>query len=162
MSDERTLELPSRPALGEVAVDAVLTAGRARAAELGGNVTIVIVDETLFARAMLRMDGADTLTVGLASGKARLAAANGMPTTRWRGIMDADAFLGPTIPTALDRILDGAVLFGGGHPIRVRGHTIGAVGVSGGTEADDEEIARSSLTALPQAQQPRDANGGAA
>lgn len=145
--------LAAEPALTAVAVDAVMSAASARAAQLECRATVVVVDDALAPRALVRMDGADILTVGLAVGKARLAAANGLPTSKWRGLMAEDPYLGLTIPTALDRLLDGAVLFGGGYPFRVDGHTIGAIGVSGGSEDHDDAIARAGLRALPQAEQ---------
>jgi uncharacterized protein GlcG (DUF336 family) len=145
--------LATKPAMTAVAVDAVMAAANAHAAQLECCVTVAVVDDTLAPRALLRMDGADVLTVGLAVGKARLAAANGMPTSKWRGLTDDDPYLGLTIPTALDRLLDGAILFGGGYPIRVDGHTIGGIGVSGGSENQDDAIARAALNALPQAEQ---------
>jgi uncharacterized protein GlcG (DUF336 family) len=147
-----------RPSLSEQALDSVIAAARNRAAHLGGGFTIVVVDDAAQFRALWRMDGADMLTVGLAAGKARLAAANGMPTSLWRGILAADPHLASTLPTALDRILDGAVLLGGGYPIRVDDHTVGGIGVSGGTELEDADVARNGLIAFAGAEQFTDTN----
>lgn len=145
--------LGTRPTLTERGVDAALAAARARAASLGGGFTIAIVDDSTAFRALLRMEGVDALTVGLAAGKARLAASNGMPTRRWRDIIAADPYLGLTLPTALNHVLGGAVLFGGGYPIRVEGTSIGGIGVSGGPEADDDDVAHAGLRALAEAEQ---------
>jgi uncharacterized protein GlcG (DUF336 family) len=41
------------------------------------------------------------------------------------------------------------VVFGGGIPIREDGRTIGAIGVSGGTVAEDIAVAEAALTAFP-------------
>jgi uncharacterized protein GlcG (DUF336 family) len=76
--------LSSKPVLTEAAVAEIVAASRRQAIELGDAVTVVVVDDAAAPRALLRMDGADLLTVGLALGKARLAAANAMPTRRWR------------------------------------------------------------------------------
>ena len=146
------IALATKPVLTAAAGDGMVAAARRYAAEIGCRVTIVVVDDQLAPWALVRTDGADMLTVGLALGKARLVAANGMPTAAWRGLAENDPFLGLTIPTALDRLLDGAVLFGGGYPIRVDGHTIGGIGVSGGSEEQDDAVARIGLTGLPQAE----------
>jgi uncharacterized protein GlcG (DUF336 family) len=147
------IPLRTKPTLTEAAVDAVLEAGREAAGSLGCHVSVVIVDDALTPRAAVRTDDADVLTLGLATGKARLVAANGMPTGSWRGLVADDALLGLTLPIALDRLLDGAVFFGGGYPIRVDGSVIGGVGVSGGSESEDDLIACRALAGLPQAEQ---------
>jgi uncharacterized protein GlcG (DUF336 family) len=141
------------------AADVMLAAGLSCATGLVCCVTVVIVDETLAPRALKRMDGADMVTAGLATGKARLAAANGAPTAVWRGLASAGRFLEATIPVALDRLLDGAVLFAGGYPLRAGGWTLGGVGVSGGDEEQDDTIAREVLGALPQLEQFTAAHG---
>jgi uncharacterized protein GlcG (DUF336 family) len=111
------------------------------------------MDDSATLRALVRLDAADMVTVELAMGKARTAVANGMPSRIWRGLVANDEYLGLTIPTAFDRILGGAVLFGGGYPFRVDGTTVGSIGVSGGTEAEDDEVARIGLAAAPEAEQ---------
>lgn len=151
--------LTNRPALTAAAADRMLAAGLSSATGLGCCVTVVIIDETLAPRALKRMDGADMLTVGLATGKARLAAANGAPTAVWRGLVSADRFLEATIPVALDRLLNGTVLFAGGYPLRASRWTLGGVGVSGGDEDQDDTIARGMLGALPQLEQFTSAHG---
>ena len=40
------------------------------------------------------------------------------------------------------------VSFGGGLPIVIDGHRVGGIGVSGGSEEQDEQIARAGLQAL--------------
>lgn len=143
----------TKPSLTATGVDRILTAGIATANELGCHVTVVVVDDALVPRALNRMDGADLLTVGLATGKARLVAANGAPSGIWRGLADHDRFLEATVGIALDRLLDGAVLFAGGFPLRLNGWTVGGVGISGGREDQDEAIGRRAIAALPQLDQ---------
>jgi uncharacterized protein GlcG (DUF336 family) len=146
-------KLPLRPRLIAPVVEEVMAAARQSAALHGDNFTITIVDETTMPRALFRMDSADILTVDLALGKARLVASNGMPSKLWRKIIADDAYLGLTVPTALDRVLGGAVLFGGGYPFKVDGTVVGGIGVSGGSEAEDDEVARAGLAAIPDADQ---------
>jgi len=47
-----------------------------------------------------------------------------------------------------DHATDGSVVLGGGLPILVDGRCIGGVGVSGGSEEQDEACARAALAAL--------------
>jgi uncharacterized protein GlcG (DUF336 family) len=105
------------------------------------------------------MDGTDMVAPGLATEKARPGAANGPLTAVWRGLASADHFLEATIPVALDRPLDGPVLFAGGYPRRADGWTLGGVGVSGWDEQQDDPIARGVLGTLPQLEQFTSAHG---
>jgi uncharacterized protein GlcG (DUF336 family) len=145
--------LSSKPVLTEAAVAEIVAASWRQAIELGDAVTVVVVGDAAAPRALLRMDGADLLTVGFALGKARLAATNAMPTRRWRGLASTDPYLAATVPIALDRLLGGAVLFAGGYPVQVGGVTIGGIGVSGGSEAADDDIARAGLASIGEAEQ---------
>lgn len=142
-----------KPTLDTPTVDQVLAAARHHAKSLGATFTIAVVDDTTTLRALFRGDRADLLTVGLATGKARLAAANGMPTKQWRRLVAEDPYLGLTVPVALDRLLGGAVLFAGAYPLRVDGTVVGAIGASGGTENQDDDVARAGLTGVPQLEQ---------
>jgi uncharacterized protein GlcG (DUF336 family) len=133
--------------------------GLSVATALGCCVTVEIIDEPLTPRALMRMDGTDMITAGLATGRAWPAAANGPLTAVWRGLASADCFLGATIPVALDRPLDGPMLFAGGYPLRADGWTLGGVGASGGHEQQDDPIARGVLGTLLQLQQFTSAHG---
>ncbi|GLY85619.1 GlcG/HbpS family heme-binding protein [Actinoallomurus iriomotensis] len=146
-------KLPLKPRLIAPVVEEVMAVARRSAALHGESFTIAIVDETTTPRALFRMDSADILTVDLALGKARLVASNGMPSRLWRKIAADDPYLGLTVPTALDRVLQGAVLFGGGYPFKVDGTIVGGIGVSGGNETEDDEVARAGLAAIPEADQ---------
>ena len=46
----------------------------------------------------------------------------------------------------------GLVVFGGGFPLYQGGYLVGAIGVSGGTVPQDEEVATAGLVALPEAE----------
>ena len=85
-------ELSVKPSLNTGVVDEVMAAARQRGAMLGATFTIAIVDDSATPRALFRMDSADLLTVGLALGKARLVASNGMPSK-------CGAASSPTTPT---------------------------------------------------------------
>ncbi len=84
-----------------------------------------------------RMDGAFKFSVPVAVKKAWTAAAAGVPTSSL-----AAQFLGdPTLLHGLAPKVDELIAVGGGAPVLADGRVAGAVGVSGATEAQDQEIA---------------------
>ena len=78
----------------------------------------------------------------IAADKATTAAGFGMPTSQWWGFVEQMNSPGITagLP-ATDRL----VVFGGGVPIYQGGELIAGIGVSGGSEEQDEECARAGL-----------------
>ncbi|OJV56164.1 MAG: hypothetical protein BGO36_10395, partial [Burkholderiales bacterium 68-10] len=108
-------------------------------------VNVAVVDPAGVLAAFLRMPGAPLHSVDIAIDKAYTAASFGLPTARW--------------PQALAEhsaaVREGIVLrprfvaFGGGLPVLEDGQRIGGIGVSGGSEAQDEAIAHAGLDALP-------------
>ena len=51
----------------------------------------------------------------------------------------------------LEETNGGVVVFGGGYPLISNGFLIGAIGVSGGTVAQDEEVAKAGVAGLKAA-----------
>ena len=98
--------------------------------------------------AMLRMDGAPLFSVEVAEKKAWTAAASGARTADLRTVFGADPALLHGLAPMVDRLL----AVGGGAPIRVddpsNGGVAGAIGVSGATEDQDQQIA--DLAARPE------------
>lgn len=143
----------TRPSLNQQVVDEVMLAARKRAEELGGRFTIVVLDHAAALRSVCRLDAADLATIELALGKARMSAFNGLPTGIWKDAIGQDGFLATAIPLALERAVGGATLFAGGYPLQVQGTTTGSLGVSGGSEQEDDDVARTGLAAAHDAEQ---------
>jgi uncharacterized protein GlcG (DUF336 family) len=103
-------------------------------------VSIAVTDPAGDLLGFLKLDGAATGTVQIAQGKARTAARFGRPTKVY-----ADRILNDTL-TFLS--VEGVVQLQGGVPILVNGRVIGAVGVSGVTSAQDEQVAMAGAAAI--------------
>lgn len=123
-----------------VALDAAL----ARAAEIGGAFNIAVSDAAGGLLAFARMDGAFALSGGIAQDKAfTVAGFNGIPTDVFY-----DAIKGE------DAVREGigqrgrVAAFGGGVPILVEGHLVGAVGASGGSGEQDKAVAQAGADAV--------------
>ncbi|TAM28994.1 MAG: heme-binding protein [Rhodanobacter sp.] len=127
------------------AAQALVAAAAQAAQDMQVRVNVAVVDPSGVLAAFLRMPGAPLHSVEIAIDKAYTAASFGLPTSRW--------------PQALAEhsaaVREGIVLrprfiaFGGGLPVLEDGQRIGGIGVSGGSEAQDEAIANAGLHALP-------------
>ena len=89
-----------------------------------------------------KMDGLQTGSVNVAIGKARAAALYKRPTQVWQDIV-AGGGAGLRILG-----LEGAVPIGGGVPLVVDGKLVGAIGLSGGSAAQDDQCARAGADAV--------------
>lgn len=116
----------------------------AHASASGVRVNVSVVDAAGVLAAFARMPGAPLHSVDIAHDKAYTAASFGLPTSAWHAELASHS----------DAVRQGLVLrprfvaFGGGLPIVEEGVRIGGIGVSGGSEAQDEAIARAGLQAL--------------
>ncbi|MBM6596648.1 GlcG/HbpS family heme-binding protein [Microvirga pudoricolor] len=126
------------------AAQAVITAGLKKATELGVRANIAILDEGAHLKAFVRMDGAVLGSIDLAQGKARTSALFGVTS---EAVWD---YCKPGAPApGLERSNSGLMPFPGGIPLTSSdGTLIGAVGVSGGTPAQDADIARAAAEAV--------------
>jgi len=122
----------------------VLAAAVEQAERLGVPVCIAVADRSGHLLSFARMDGAPLLSSELAQNKAySVCAFAGLPTHEWFDLIkDEPALLHGLVKT--DRL----IVFGGGVPVRFGGELAGAVGVSGGTAAQDREIAEAGARAL--------------
>lgn len=126
-----------------VALDAAL----ARAAELGGVFNVAVTDSTGGLLAFARMDGAFAGSGAIAQDKAwTVAGFGGIPTDDFY-----DAIAGE------DAVREGiaqrgrVAAFGGGVPVVVGGALVGAVGASGGSAAQDKDVASAGAAAVAAA-----------
>lgn len=122
---------------------AILAAAEARAAELGVAANIAILDAGAHQKAFQRMDGAVLGSIDVAIGKARTSVLFGLTS---EAVWD---YCKPGAPApGLERSNGGLMTFPGGVPLNTSDGLIGAVGVSGGSPAQDAEIARAGAAAL--------------
>ncbi|MFC3533305.1 heme-binding protein [Vogesella sp. LIG4] len=125
------------------AAEAAVAHGR----HLGVTVNAAVVDHSGVLMAFLRCEGAPLHSVDIAIDKAYTAVSFGLPTAAW------DARLAER-SEAVRAGLYGRPRFagfGGGLPIMLHGQRIGAIGISGASEAQDIACAEAGLAAiLPQ------------
>jgi uncharacterized protein GlcG (DUF336 family) len=126
------------------AAQAAATAAVNAAAAIGARVNVALVDASGVLAGFLRMPGAPLHSVEIAIDKAYTAASFGLATSRWTEVLQSHS------PAVRDGLVQRPrfVAFGGGLPIVEGGQCIGAIGVSGGSEQQDEQIARAGLAAL--------------
>lgn len=145
MSTTSSTTMLSQPTISADAAARVLDAGLARAHEEASPVTIAVVDAFGTLKCLSRADGAVLMTVDFAQRKAHTAvAAGGVATSDLYGFISQVPALLATLPHLPD-----FALATGGVPLRDGESLIGAVGVSGGTPDQDEDIARAAAAALP-------------
>jgi len=120
------------------------TAARDRAADIGVGVTITIVDAGGSIRLQQRMDGARFGTLTVSANKAFTAAAFGAPTGFLGDLVQPGQPLYGFAEAAGGRI----VTFAGGIPLILDGEIAGAIGISGGSVDQDQEIAAAGAAAL--------------
>jgi uncharacterized protein GlcG (DUF336 family) len=124
---------------------AAAAAGAAHwADEAGIKVNIAVVDSGGNLTAFLRMPGAFLHSIEIAIDKAYTAAGFGLPTGAWT---EALATHSPAVRSGLP-MRPRMVCFGGGLPMRHDGRVIGGIGVSGGSELEDETCALAGLSAI--------------
>lgn len=124
----------------------MLAAALAEATLIGVRVNIAVVDSGGNLSGFLRMPGAFLSSMDLAIDKAFCAASFGMTTRRF----------GEYLETAPRAVRDGLLRrprlteVPGGLPIEIGGEAIGAIGVSGASDEQDEAVATAGLNALAQ------------
>ncbi|MEQ6472783.1 heme-binding protein [Comamonas sp. wu1-DMT] len=134
----------SQPVIRTEAALRAVGAAVAKAVELGVRVNVAVVDVAGVQAAFVRMTGAPLHSMDIATDKAYTAVSFGLPTGQWH---EALARHSPAVRQGLV-LRPRFVGFGGGRPIVVEGARIGGIGVSGGSEQQDEIIAEAGLQAL--------------
>lgn len=126
------LRMRSKPVLTNDNARSIVSAARAEAERAGLKVSIAVVDDGGHLLALERLDGAFPHSAELAVAKARSAAIMRLPTKTLEDL----ARERPGLLT-----MPGLTRVQGGLPLTVGDECIGAVGVSGATSQQDEQIA---------------------
>ena len=140
MTRSAAAQLIDAKALTADAVKNILAAAESKAKQNKWAVSIAVVDPNGDLAGFLKLDGASVGTVQISLGKARTAARFGRPTKIY-----ADRVAGDTLNVLS---IDGLVALQGGVPIIIGGRVIGAVGASGATGAQDEEVVMAGIQAI--------------
>jgi uncharacterized protein GlcG (DUF336 family) len=128
-----------KPALTADDARLIIAAARAEADRYHWHVTIAVVDDGGALMALERLDRAAPHTAQIATEKARSAAIMRFPTKTLEDLVkDRPALV--TMP--------GVTRVQGGLPILAGEDCVGAVGVSGATSQQDEQVAAAGITAL--------------
>ncbi len=119
----------------------MVEAAERKAREMGQPMVIAVMDESGVLKALSRMDNAALLSVQVAQDKAYTAVGFGLSTDGWHDFIKNDPPLANGAVGGIDRL----VVFGGGYPIKIDGHIVGGIGVSGGHYKQDMEVAQAGL-----------------
>ena len=118
----------------------MMAAAEAEALKQGWRMAIAIVDEAGNLILFEKLDDTQPGSIAVATSKARTAANFKRPTK----VLEDMVASGRTAFLAIEGLLP----LQGGVPVTVDGRVIGAVGVSGGTAAQDEQVALAGIAAL--------------
>jgi uncharacterized protein GlcG (DUF336 family) len=128
---------------------AVMSAATAKAAEIAVPMNIAVLDSGGHLKSFLRMDGALLGSIDLAFKKAKTAV---LFESNSEAVWE---FCKPGAPAhGLELTNQVLVTFAGGVPLRAGGEILGAIGVSGGSVAQDAEVAMSGAAAFPSFPEP--------
>lgn len=119
----------------------MLDAALAEAARIGVPQCIAVVDAGGHLLAFGRSDGARIGSISVSMTKAVSAATRKRPTAEEGG---GDPITSIRLALAADRVTG----IGGGLPLIVDGHVVGAIGVSSGTSDEDTIVGRAGAAAL--------------
>jgi glc operon protein GlcG len=126
-------ELPTKRVLTLAAAKRIAAAAEAEAAKRGATVVIAIVDDGGHLILLERLDDTQVASVEVGIGKARTAAIFRRPSKVFEDQIRNGR--------AASLVLPGATPLQGGVPLVVDGKVVGAIGVSGNTPQEDEDIA---------------------
>lgn len=121
----------------------IASAAEAEARKRGATVVIVVVDDGGYPIVLHRLDDTQVASVDVGIGKARTAAIFRRPSK----VFEDQVRDGRVAALALP----GATPLQGGVPIAYEGRVIGAIGVSGNTPQENEEIALAGAAAADEA-----------
>jgi len=135
---------PHPPTLTSSAANAIIAGAERKANEIGLPIIVAVLDAGGHLKAFRRMDGAVLASIDIAMRKATTAVFFQCNSE------DVWEYCKPGAPApGLELTNGGLAPFGGGIPLRsTDGQVIGALGVSGGTVAQDLEVARAAFAAF--------------
>jgi glc operon protein GlcG len=133
-------ELPTKKILTLDAAKQVAAAAEAEAKRHGSTVVIVVVDDGGHVLLLERLDDTQVASVEVGIGKARTAAIFRRPSKEFEDQVRNGRVAALALP--------GATPLQGGIPIVVDGKVLGAIGVSGNTPQEDEDIAKVGAAAI--------------
>ena len=137
-------DFEDRPNITSVGAQKAIGAAIRAATSLEVRVVVVVVDAAGNTVAMVRMDGAPLFSVPVATKKAWTSAAAGARSADVAVQFNAD----PVLLHALAPKVDELMAVGGATPFMSGGRVAGAIGVSGATEAEDQQIADSVVESM--------------
>ena len=136
-------ELPVKPVLTLGAAKKIAAAAEAEAIKRGSTVVIVVVDDGGHIIVLERLDDTQVASVEVGIGKARTAAIFRRPSKVFEDQIREGRVAALALP--------GATPLQGGIPLTAAGKVIGAIGVSGNTPQEDEDIAKAGAAAAAAA-----------
>lgn len=127
-------QLPTKQVLTLDAAKKIAAAAEAEARRRGATVVIAVVDDGGYLLVLERLDDTQVASVDVGIAKAKTAAIFRRPSK----VFEDQVKNGRVAALALP----GAVALQGGVPIIIDGKVVGAIGVSGNSPQEDEEIAK--------------------
>lgn len=128
--------------LTQAIADRVVDRAEAKARELNVNVCIAVTDQGAHLKAFRRMDQAFTGSVDVAIGKARTSSLFPLPSGQFGELIRNEQLTGMELSN------QGMVAFAGGHPLKLYGRPVGAIGISGASAEQDAAIAEYAVAEL--------------
>lgn len=113
------------------------------ARHIEAHIAVAVVDKGGHLVAFLRTEEGPYLSVNIAIDKAYTSASFAVPTSQWDELLPSGSILREGIVNR-----DRFVAFGGGLPIIIDGKCLGAIGVSGASEQQDEACAQAGLDVI--------------
>ena len=136
-------ETPTKPVLTLGTAKKAVEAAEKEAGRRGATVVIAVVDDGGQLILLERLDDTQVASVDVGIGKARTAAIFRRPSKVFEDQIRDGRVAALALP--------GATPLQGGIPIIIDGKVVGAIGVSGNTPQEDEEIAIAGASAISEA-----------
>ena len=132
------------PVLTSDAALSLLSAAREESTRIGVPMSFAVMDAGGHLVALVRMDGAPWISTDVAQGKAWTAAAYGAPSAAQKSKMEPM----PNFASAVTTMTHGRFTpQTGAVPVYSEGRLLGALGGSGGTGQQDEDVCSAAVTA---------------